>query len=136
MPLNLPHSAAERAILTSFRQTGFYITLAVIPFSYIVYQASQAVKNGEEPFVTQFIKKYDYWLQTYRERNEIHTKMVEQAGYDRLILQHSRKNECVDYKFNEYVHHSIMSSMKVVANAVPKSFQHWLTIQRASWLES
>ena len=116
------------SILTSPPQTGFYITLAAIPFSFIIYKATQAVKTGDDPFVTQFIKKYDYWLQTYRERNELHTKMVEQAGYDRLILQHSPKNEGVDYKFNEYVPRNIMISMKVIANAISQSFQYRITI--------
>jgi hypothetical protein len=128
MALNSPSYAAHSSMLTSSTQTGFYLTLAAIPFSFIVYNAAQAVKDGEEPFVTQFIKKYDYWLQTYRERNELHTKMVEQAGYDRLVLQHSPRNEGVDYKFNEYVHRNSMGSTKVIANAVSQNFQYRLTI--------
>jgi len=136
MALNSPNCAAHSSILTSSTQTGFYLTLAAIPFSFIVYTATQAVKNGEEPFVTQFIKKYDYWLQTYRERNELHTKMVEQAGYDRLILQHSPKNASVDYKFNEYVPRNIMVLTKVIANAFSQSFQYRLTIQCSRRLEN
>jgi len=82
-------------------QKGFYFAIATVPFAYFLYRTTRSVKAGEEPYVTKVIRQYELWLESWRDRNELHTKMVEQAGYDRLILQHSPASKAVDIKFTE-----------------------------------
>ena len=82
-------------------QKGFYFTIASVPFAYFLYRATRSVEAGEEPYLTKVIRQYELWLDSWRDRNELHTKMVEQAGYDRLILQHSPPSKGVDIKFTE-----------------------------------
>jgi len=88
--------------LTSMIQKGFYFTVATVPFAYLLYRATRSVEAGEEPYLTKVIRQYELWLDSWRDWNELHTKMVEQAGYDRLILQHSPPSKAVDIKFTEY----------------------------------
>jgi hypothetical protein len=52
--------------------------------------------------------KYDLWQEEWRLRNELHTKSVEQAGFDRLLFQHAANAEGKgtgkkDVRFEEYV---------------------------------
>jgi hypothetical protein len=82
-------------------QKGFYFTIATVPFAYFLYRTTRSVNAGEEPYFTKVIRQYELWLESWRDRNELHTKMVEQAGYDRLILQHSPPSKAVDIKFTE-----------------------------------
>lgn len=77
-----------------------------IPTAYVVYSLSAPSKQGEEPWITRKIRSYDHWLEADKARNELHTKMVEQAGNDRLLLISSRNPNmprAVDVRFQEYV---------------------------------
>lgn len=77
-----------------------------IPTAYIVYSLSAPSKEGKESWITRKIRSYDHWLEADKARNELHTKMVEEAGNDRLLLISSRNPNTprtVDVRFQEYV---------------------------------
>jgi len=99
---NASHDAHHQPVNESFG-LGFYLAVGAIPFSYAVYSLSRA--DGENvPWLTGFIHSYDHWRAQWERRNELHTKMVEQAGADRLLFFGSRTPEMsrpVDIKFQE-----------------------------------
>ncbi|KAE9962435.1 hypothetical protein BLS_000316 [Venturia inaequalis] len=84
--------------------TGFYLFLGSIPTAYVVYSLSTPNKQGEESWITRKIRSYDHWLEADKARNELHTKMVEEAGNERLLLVSSRnpnQPRTVDLRFQE-----------------------------------
>ncbi|QDS68132.1 hypothetical protein FKW77_010269 [Venturia effusa] len=83
---------------------GFYLSVGSIPTAYVVYTLSRPSKDGEESWITRQIRSYDTWLEVDKARNELHTKMVEQAGFDRLLLISSNNPNAprtVDLRFQE-----------------------------------
>lgn len=85
--------------------TGFYLSIGAIPVTYVVYKLANNSDAENLPWLTRFINSYDHWLEQSKERNELHTKMVEQAGADKLLLSSSRtttQSRPVDIKFQEH----------------------------------
>ncbi|TID17161.1 gb [Venturia nashicola] len=84
--------------------TGFYLFLGSITTAFVVYSLATPSKAGEESWITRKIRSYDQRLEVDKARNELHTKMVEQAGNDRLLLISSRNPNTprtVDLRFQE-----------------------------------
>ncbi|CAK4032039.1 Hypothetical predicted protein [Lecanosticta acicola] len=82
---------------------GFYITLAAIPVSLAIYKLSRQ-GTDEQPFFTRLIADtYNSYAIKWAERNDFHTKAVEQAAADRvLFLNESNQNvRHVDLRFPE-----------------------------------
>lgn len=70
------------------------MAIGVIPFSYILFLLTRSKSTeGNEPYLTRLIAKYDSWRDDWALRNELHTKAVEQAGYDRLLFRHAATSE-------------------------------------------
>ncbi|KAL2758845.1 hypothetical protein ACRALDRAFT_1075252 [Sodiomyces alcalophilus JCM 7366] len=80
---------------------GFWTTVGVMPACYFIYQASQPGKDGEAPWMTRKINEYRHWQETWEERNHLHTKAVEQAGFDRTLFLHAPENRNIDLRFPE-----------------------------------
>jgi hypothetical protein len=81
------------------------LTLAVFPTAAIFYSLSRG-EGDDRPYLTKVLASYDHWLETWHNRNALHTKMVEQAGADRLLFFNSSDGKAarpVDVKFQEYV---------------------------------
>ncbi|ROT41576.1 hypothetical protein SODALDRAFT_357632 [Sodiomyces alkalinus F11] len=85
---------------------GFWATIAAMPACYVVYQASQPGKDGEAPWLTRKIHEYRHWQETWEERNALHTKAVEQAGFDRTLFLHAPANRDIDLRYPEAVQSS------------------------------
>ncbi|KAM0330076.1 hypothetical protein ACHAQA_004247 [Verticillium albo-atrum] len=85
---------------------GFWGSLAVIPAAYLVYTISQPGKDGQEPWLTQKIHSYWSWQSAWEERNHLHTKAVEQAGFDRALFFYAEPNRDVDVRFPEALQNS------------------------------
>ncbi|KAF5518401.1 NADH-ubiquinone oxidoreductase 17.8 kDa subunit [Colletotrichum aenigma] len=79
----------------------FWATVAVIPAAYFMYKISQPGKDGEPPFLTKKIHEYWHYQETWAERSHLHTKAVEQAGFDRLLFFSTPANRDVDLRFPE-----------------------------------
>ena len=84
-------------------QRGFYITLAGIPLLFALYKfSSNPTDDLTPPFFTRLIKKYSTYREAFTERNTLHTKMIEQAAYDRNLFQSTPGSKMVELKFPEY----------------------------------
>ncbi|KIW07726.1 uncharacterized protein PV09_01656 [Verruconis gallopava] len=73
---------------------GWYLALGTIPFSWILMTLTRNKSDEEnKPFLTRLIHKYDSWQDEWRRSNELHTKAVEQAGFDRLLFRHAATSD-------------------------------------------
>jgi hypothetical protein len=63
--------------------------LAAVPVTWILYEASKKNAAGEEPYLTQLMRKLDYMQEVNRERNILHAHLTEQAAADRILFAHS-----------------------------------------------
>ncbi|KXH44913.1 NADH-ubiquinone oxidoreductase 17.8 kDa subunit [Colletotrichum salicis] len=80
----------------------FWAVVAVIPSAYVVYKITAPGKDGEPPYLTTKIHEAWHWQETWKERNALHSKAAEQAGFDRLLLFSTPANRDVDLRFPEY----------------------------------
>ncbi|KAH6682286.1 NADH:ubiquinone oxidoreductase 17.8kD subunit [Plectosphaerella plurivora] len=81
--------------------TGFWATVATIPACVLVYNISTPDKDGNAPWLTRKIHEYHSWQEEWAERSHLHTKAVEQAGFDRALFLHAPANRDVDLRFPE-----------------------------------
>ncbi|KAF4777388.1 NADH-ubiquinone oxidoreductase 17.8 kDa subunit [Colletotrichum paranaense] len=93
----------------------FWAVVAIIPSAYAVYKITAPGKDGEPPYLTQKIHEAWHWQETWKERNALHTKAVEQAGFDRLLFFSTPANRDVDLRFPEAV--SNFAARNVIAGS-------------------
>lgn len=61
-------------------------------------------KKGEDSAITSLIHKYTSQAEDWEEINALHTKAMEQAGFDRNLFENaSNKHRFVDVAYPEYV---------------------------------
>ncbi|KAJ4372012.1 hypothetical protein N0V83_003785 [Neocucurbitaria cava] len=80
---------------------GFWATIAVIPAGWAIYAISRADSDNTQPFFSRMIAKYTETQERWARRNDIHVRMVEQAGEDRVLFLNTRPQEHVELKFPE-----------------------------------
>ncbi|KAH0562820.1 hypothetical protein GP486_002558 [Trichoglossum hirsutum] len=80
---------------------GFFIGLGLIPLSLLVYQLSQPSESGEHHALTKLIQSYSNYHDRWTERNALHTRMAEQAAFDRHLFQGSPGGKTVELRFPE-----------------------------------
>ncbi|RKF65222.1 NADH-ubiquinone oxidoreductase 17.8 kDa subunit, mitochondrial [Golovinomyces cichoracearum] len=98
----------------------FYVILALIPLSIGLYTVSRPDTDGKLPAITTFINGFSHYQEKWSERNTLHTKAVEQAGYERNLFNSStRKRRVVDLKFPEIFNTG--SPFNVVAGQGPRN---------------
>jgi hypothetical protein len=81
-------------------------TVAVVPASYLLYLSANSDDSTEEPWFTRVLHKLDYWQDEFRDRNDLHTKLADQAASDRVLFLNSGtppEKRLVDVRNNEYV---------------------------------
>ncbi|OHE93617.1 NADH-ubiquinone oxidoreductase 17.8 kDa subunit [Colletotrichum orchidophilum] len=93
----------------------FWAVVAIIPSAYVVYKITAPGKDGEPPYLTKKIHEAWHWQETWKERNALHTKAVEQAGFDRLLFFSTPANRDVDLRFPEAI--SNFAARNVVAGS-------------------
>ncbi|KAJ9669316.1 hypothetical protein H2201_000668 [Coniosporium apollinis] len=79
---------------------GFYITIGSIPAGFALYKFSR-MNTDEQPWFTRYINSWSYYKTRWAERNDLHTKMIEQAAADRNLFLNSRGSAHVDLRFPE-----------------------------------
>lgn len=87
-------------------QRGFYIGILCIPAAIGLYTISRPSQDGQDPYLTSVIKKAYTDLKAQNSaRNDLHTRMIEQAAEDRtLFLNDSGQyNTHIEHSFIEYV---------------------------------
>ena len=89
-------------------QRGFYLTVALIPASLALYKLS-AQNEDSQPYFTRLINSFDSWKNDWADRNDLHTKAIEQAARDRNLFLNSPGTRHVDLKFPEYVYNFLFT---------------------------
>ena len=89
-----PHDPAPAA--ESFGRS-FYLVLALIPSTYIVYNISKDPGNS----LTQSLRKWSDFKDYWAAQNALHARMVEQAGHDRNLFTNSPSPVWHDLQFPE-----------------------------------
>jgi len=78
--------------------------MLTIPAGWAVYFVSRnSDDDNTQPFFTRMINKYTDTQEKWARRNDIHVRMIEQAGDDRVLFMNTKPQEFVDMKFPEYV---------------------------------
>ncbi|KAF2831760.1 hypothetical protein CC86DRAFT_342781 [Ophiobolus disseminans] len=80
---------------------GFWITFGCIPAAFALYFVSRDNSDNSKPFLTRMIDGYAESSEKWSKRNDLHVRMIEQAGEDRVLFQNTRPYEHVEMKFPE-----------------------------------
>jgi hypothetical protein len=89
--------------------------MASIPAAWAVYFVSRNSSDNSQPFFTRMIDGYTETSEKWSKRNDLHVRMIEQAGEDRVLFQNTRPYEHVEMKFPEYVDPRLIDSPSGVA---------------------
>jgi hypothetical protein len=84
-------------------QNGFYFTIATIPAAWGLWYISRSSDDSSQPFLTRMIDGYTETAEKWSKRNDLHVRMIEQAGEDRVLFMNTKPHEHVEMKFPEYV---------------------------------
>ncbi|KAH7123728.1 hypothetical protein B0J11DRAFT_506783 [Dendryphion nanum] len=79
---------------------GFWGVVAVFPLGYGLYAISRQDPNSPS-FLTRIIHQYTEKQDELAAYNDVHVRLQEQAGSDRVLFQHSHSQEHVPVKFPE-----------------------------------
>jgi hypothetical protein len=77
--------------------------LATIPAAWAVYFVSRNNSDNSQPFVTRMIDGYTEATEQLSKKSDLHVRMIEQAGEDRVLFMNTKPHEHVEMKFPEYV---------------------------------
>ncbi|KAF2028108.1 hypothetical protein EK21DRAFT_90931 [Setomelanomma holmii] len=80
---------------------GFWGTIAVIPIGWALYYVSRDSSDNAQPVLTRMINGYTETSEKWSKRNDLHVRMIEQAGEDRVLFMNTKPQEYVDMKFPE-----------------------------------
>jgi len=71
-----------------------------IPVGYGVYLLAQNA-DSERPLLTRLMDKYAEAEERRAKKNDLHVRMIEQAGEDRVLFMNARPQEHVEMRFPE-----------------------------------
>lgn len=81
---------------------GFYVAITAVPVTFL--GLNYATSGDKEPYFTRLITNtYNKYANTWAERNNAHTDMIEQAAADRVLFLNEASNAVrhVDLRFPE-----------------------------------
>jgi hypothetical protein len=78
---------------------GFYLPLSMIPAGYALYKASEPDEHGNKPTLTRWMAKYIDMQDEWQRINDLHVRLVEEAGRDRQLFLHAQGSETVELQF-------------------------------------
>ncbi|KAF2847563.1 hypothetical protein T440DRAFT_470862 [Plenodomus tracheiphilus IPT5] len=82
--------------------TGFYATIAVIPAGWALYSLSRKSGDNSEPYFTRLIDNVTKgWNEQWTAQNDLHVRMIQQAGEDRVLFAQTAPVNHVEMKFPE-----------------------------------
>ncbi|KAF1346884.1 hypothetical protein BDV97DRAFT_299932 [Delphinella strobiligena] len=79
---------------------GFWIGVSALPLTFAVFQFS-GPGSFEHSYWTRVIDSYDHWRATWADRNDLHTRALEQAAHDKNLFINSSSSRHVELKFPE-----------------------------------
>jgi hypothetical protein len=59
--------------------------------------------DNSQPFITRMIDGYTEATEKLSKTNDLHVRLIEQAGEDRVLFMNTKPHEHVEMKFPEYV---------------------------------
>jgi hypothetical protein len=77
--------------------------VATVPAAWALYFVSRNSSDDSQPFFTRMIDGYTETAEKWSKRNDLHVRMIEQAGEDRVLFMNTKPHEHVQMKFPEYV---------------------------------
>ncbi|KAJ4287191.1 hypothetical protein N0V90_012589 [Kalmusia sp. IMI 367209] len=80
---------------------GFWVPIGLIPALSGLYLISRSDDPNAPPLFTRLIDRYTDASQKWAERNDLHVRMIEQAGTDRVLFVKSKGSQHVDMRFPE-----------------------------------
>ncbi|KAI9798426.1 MAG: hypothetical protein M1833_004820 [Piccolia ochrophora] len=81
---------------------GFFVAIAVIPASFAAIKfLSSSMEDGVSPLLTRVIDSYSVYKERWAERNTLHTRMIEQAAFDRNLFQSAERSPTFELRFPE-----------------------------------
>ncbi|KAH9874033.1 hypothetical protein IAQ61_004661 [Plenodomus lingam] len=80
---------------------GFYGTIALVPAGWALYSVSRKSEDGEPYFTRMMNKVTEGWNSQWTAQNDLHVRMLEQAGEDRVLFQNTQPVQHVEMKFPE-----------------------------------
>ncbi|KAI8940549.1 hypothetical protein NX059_004227 [Plenodomus lindquistii] len=96
--------------------TGFYSTIAIIPAGILLYYMSRKTADNEQPYFTRMINRVtEGWNEQWTAQNDLHVRMLEQAGEDRVLFLKTAPVHHVEMKFPEIM--NVGSPYNVVAGS-------------------
>lgn len=111
-------------------QAGFYICLSAIPLSLAVYKFT-GQGTSDKPYFTRLIQDtYADYKTQWAQRNDSHTRAMEQAAADRSLFVHEANNTTrhVELKYPEYVMLQMMLGFrygwKIYTDIAARQFNH------------
>ncbi|KAH9878840.1 hypothetical protein J1614_002274 [Plenodomus biglobosus] len=81
---------------------GFYATIAVIPAGWAIYYVSRKNADDSDTYFTRMIKNATTgWNDKWTAQNDLHVRMIEQAGEDRVLFLKTQHVDHVEMRFPE-----------------------------------
>ncbi|KAL1657194.1 hypothetical protein SLS61_000236 [Didymella pomorum] len=105
---------------------GFFWSTIWIPVGMGLYLISQN-SDSERPLLTRMMDKYAEAEEKRQKRNDIHVRMIEQAGEDRVLFMNAKPQEHVDMRFPEIMNagspYNVPAGSQVPLTAVIEKYQ-------------
>ncbi|KAK1758228.1 hypothetical protein QBC47DRAFT_358102 [Echria macrotheca] len=95
---------AEHTVEESFG-TSFYVAIAAIPASYLVYTASRPGKDGEPTAISKWLEKTMDLGKEWERRNHNNTAAIEQAARDKHLFLNAPRNRHIELTYPEVFQH-------------------------------
>ncbi|XPS93856.1 hypothetical protein M3J09_003188 [Ascochyta lentis] len=94
------HAHGHAAPVNEPMGRGFFWSTVWIPAGLGLYAISKN-SDSDQPFLTRIMDKYAEAEERRTKRNDMHTRMIEQAGEDRVLFMNAKPQEYVDMRFPE-----------------------------------
>ncbi|KAI5861814.1 hypothetical protein GGS23DRAFT_575016 [Durotheca rogersii] len=80
---------------------GFYAFATALPVCYVGYSVSRPGANGEPSSLSKWIQSYEYLGGEWEVRNNLRTRLIEQAAHDKHLFNHAGRNTHIELKTPE-----------------------------------
>ncbi|KAH6638450.1 hypothetical protein C7974DRAFT_306861 [Boeremia exigua] len=120
------HAHGHAAPVNESLGRGFFWATIWIPAGMGLYLVS---KNSDQdrPFLTRLVDKYTELEEQRTKRNDLHVRMVEQAGEDRVLFNNAKPQEYVDMRFPEIMNagspYNVPAGSQVPMTSVIEKYQ-------------
>ncbi|KAF2705340.1 hypothetical protein K504DRAFT_537405 [Pleomassaria siparia CBS 279.74] len=94
---------------------GFWGTIALIPLGWGLYFVSRPESADSPPLITRWINEYTSNQEKNAAINDLHVRIMDQVGSDRVLFQKTWQQEHIEMRFPEIM--NVGSPFNVVAGS-------------------